>query len=105
MNIPVGKVFTTVKTVIRNLPTIRKEIVSAVTAVITLIGVFEVTFPAISVAHLAFFSAVMAALTGVASFLSNNKVVADIDDFANQPVWKAVPLRAHARLKCLAGKT
>jgi hypothetical protein len=78
-----------VKTVVRNLPVIRQEIVSAVTAAITLVGVFEVTFPQVSTPHLALFATITAALTGVASFLSNSRVVTDVNNFSDQPVWKA----------------
>jgi hypothetical protein len=83
------QVWDDVKTVIRNLPTVRKELVCAATAGVSMVAVFEVTFPAISTPHLAFLSSLVAALVGVASFLSNNKVVDGINEFANQPVWKA----------------
>lgn len=78
-----------VKTFIRNLPTIRKEIVAAATAGATMVGTFEVTFPQVSTAHLAFFSTVTAVLTGAAVFLSNNRVVDELSDFSSRPVWKA----------------
>ena len=95
-----------VKTFIRNLPTIRKEIVAAATAGVSMVAVFEVTFPAISTPHLALFSGLTAALVGAATFLSNNKVVDGINDFANLPAWKAVPLRSAAKLNHLVrGKT
>lgn len=78
-----------VKTVIRNLPTVRKEIVAAATAGITMVGVFEVTFPQISTAHLAFLATATTVLTGAAAFLSNNTVVDSLNNFSNQPLWKA----------------
>lgn len=86
------------KTAIRNLPVVRQEIVAAATAGVTMVGVFEVTFPQVSTAHLAFFSTATAILVGIASFLSNSKIVNELNDFSNQPVWKA-------KLKYLVGKT
>lgn len=93
----VSSVWTAVKTVVRNLPVIRQEIVSALTAAITVIGLLEVTFPQISTAHLATFASITAALTGVATFLSNSKIVSEITAFSDQPVWKA-------KLSYLVGK-
>lgn len=85
----VSDVVKAVKNVMRNLPAIRQEIVSATVAGLSIVGVFEVTFPQISTPHLAFFSTATAVLTGVASFLSNNKVIDGINQFSNQPVWRA----------------
>lgn len=95
------QVWNGVKTVIRNLPTVRKELVSAATAGVGVVAVFEVTFPAISTPHLALLSSIVSLLVGVASFLSNNKVVDGINGFANQTMWKA----AKFRLRALGGKT
>lgn len=78
-----------VKAVIRNLPTIRQEIATAATSGVGMVAVFEVTFPAISTPHLAFFSGLVAALVGIASFLTNNKVVEGINDLAGKSLWKA----------------
>jgi hypothetical protein len=77
------------KAVVRNLPQIRKEIVAAATAAVSIIALFEVTFPSVSAAHLALFSGVTAALTAVASFLSNNRVVEEVNWVSGQPVWRA----------------
>ena len=97
MAISFKSVWNGVKAVIRNLPVVRQEIVSAVTAGVTMVGVFEVTFPQISTPHLAFFATLTSILVGIAAFLSNNKVVSDLQSFSDQPVWKA-------KLKLLAGK-
>lgn len=82
-------VWNVVKTVARNLGIIRKEIVAAATAAGSVVGIFEVTFPSISAAHIALFASITAATTGIATFLSNSKVVADIDAFSQQPMWKS----------------
>lgn len=89
MSTPLKSAVSAVKTVVRNLPTIRKEIVAGATAGISMVAVFETTFPQISMAHLSFFSTLTAVLVGVCTFLSNNKVVDGINEFSNQPIWKA----------------
>lgn len=78
-----------IKAVFRNLPVVRQELAAAATAGISVVGIFEVTFPQVSTPHLALFATITAILTGVASFLSNSKIVADINTFSNQPIWKA----------------
>jgi len=68
---------------IHYLPTLRTELASAVTSAVTLVGVFEFTFPQISTAHLVGFSTLTATLTGVVAFLNNSKVVAEFDSLGN----------------------
>lgn len=89
MGVKMSTVWAAVKRVARNLPTIRKELVASISAGLTMVGVFEVTFPNFSIAHLAALASLTAFLTGAMTFLTNNKVVTEIDQFSKQPVWKS----------------
>lgn len=82
MKITWASVKATTQKVIHELPAIRKEIVAGATSALGLVSTFEVLYPQVSAAHLAVFSTVTAVLTGTVTFLTNNKVEADINNIS-----------------------
>jgi uncharacterized membrane protein YdcZ (DUF606 family) len=95
--VSVNQIWAGVKSVVRNLPTIRKELVSAAAAGVSLVAAFAVADPNLATTHLALFASVSAFFTGTVTFLSNNTVVDEVQQVSDLPVWKS-------RLKYLVGR-